>query len=60
LKFVIALADRLKIPIEKVLQLSTLELNLWAGYMLYEHNESKSQNVMGNNVRTPAIPRRRK
>lgn len=54
------LADRLKMPVEQVLQLSTLEINLWAGYMLYEHNESKSTNVMGNNIRPPAVPRRRK
>ena len=54
------LADRLKMPVEKVLQLSTLELNLWAGYMLFEHNESKTQNVMGSNMRPPAIPRRRR
>lgn len=35
------LADRLKMSVEQVLQMSTLEIDLWAGYLLHEHNESK-------------------
>ena len=35
------LADRLKKSVEEILQISTLELEMWAGYMMYEHNESK-------------------
>ena len=54
------LADRLKMSIKDVLQMSTLEVNLWAGYMLYEHNETNKNKVMGNNMRPPAIPRRRR
>ena len=35
------LADRLKKSVEEILHFTTLELKLWAGYMLYEHNEGK-------------------
>jgi len=35
------LADRLKKSVEEVLQLTTLELELWAGYLMFEHQESK-------------------
>jgi|TARA_E500000178_G_C17006387_1_gene748304 hypothetical protein len=50
------LADRLKKSIEEILQLSTLEFELWAGYMLFEHEESKKP--MGKpNV---PMPRRRR
>ena len=48
------LADRLKMSVEKVLQMSTLEIELWAGYFLYEHNESKK--TLGNQK----MPRRMK
>lgn len=51
------LADRLKKSVEEILQLSTLELTLWAGYMLYEHNEGKK--TMGNNNVPVPRPRRR-
>tara|TARA_B100000519_G_C14187082_1_gene411281 strand:- start:803 stop:961 length:159 start_codon:yes stop_codon:yes gene_type:complete len=37
------LADRLKKSVEEILQMTTLERDLWAGFILYEHNESKKQ-----------------
>lgn len=51
------LADRLKKSVEEILHFTTLELKLWAGYMLYEHNEGKK--TMGdNNIPVPR-PRRK-
>jgi len=50
------LADRLKKSVEEILQLTTLELTMWAGYMLYEHNDSKK--TMGNNNTPASRPRR--
>ena len=50
------LADRLKKSVEEILQLSTLELDMWAGYMMYEHNESKR--TMQNTAPRPHTPRR--
>lgn len=35
------LADRLKKSVEDILQMTTLELDLWAGYLLHESNEGK-------------------
>jgi len=35
------LADRLKKSVEEVLQMSTLEHELWLGYLLYEDKENK-------------------
>lgn len=35
------LADRLKKSVDEVLQMTTLEHELWAGYLLHEHNEGK-------------------
>jgi len=52
------LADRLKKSVEEILQISTLELQLWAGYMLYESNESKR--TMGSTTPMPRTPRRRR
>ena len=54
------LADRLKKSVEEILQLSTLELEMWAGYMMYEHNESKRtmQNTTARPM--PRTPRRRR
>ena len=54
------LADRLKKSVEEILQISTLELEMWAGYMMYEHNESKR--TMGHTTPTPMprTPRRRR
>lgn len=51
------LADRLKKSVEEILQISTLELQMWAGYMMYEHNESKR--TMDTNV-MPHTRRRRR
>lgn len=52
------LADRLKKPVEEIIQLSTLEMNLWAGYLLYEHKQS--QKTMNNNsIPQPKMPVRR-
>jgi len=45
------LADRLKMSVEQVLQMSTLEKDLWAGYLLHEHNEGKK--TMGKQQPTP-------
>ena len=50
------LADRLKKSVEEILQMSTLELELWAGYFLFEHNESKT--TMGS--QKPPMPTRRR
>jgi len=52
------LADRLKKSVEEILQMSTLELEMWAGYMLYEHEESKR--TMHNTTPMPRTPRRRR
>jgi hypothetical protein len=52
------LADRLKKSVEEILQISTLELEMWAGYMMYEHNESKR--TMQNTAPRPHTPRRRR
>jgi hypothetical protein len=35
------LADRLKKSVQEILQLSTLEHELWLGYMLFEDQENK-------------------
>jgi len=37
------LADRLKMPIEKVMQLSTLEIDLWLAYLKYETKQANKQ-----------------
>jgi hypothetical protein len=51
------LADRLKKSVEEILQMTTLERDLWAGYFLYEHKESKKT----MNAKTmPRAPRRRR
>ena len=52
------LADRLHKSVEEILQMSTLELDMWAGYMLYEHKESKK--TMDNTNVMPRTPRRRR
>jgi len=40
------LADRLKKTVEEILQMTTLERDLWAGYFLYEHKQkSKTMNA---------------
>jgi len=35
------MANRLKKSVEEILQLTTLEMELWAGYLMFEHQESK-------------------
>ena len=35
------LADRLKKSVEEILQLTTLEMEMWAGYLMYEDQENK-------------------
>ena len=35
------LADRLKKSVEEILQMTTLERDLWAGYYLFKHKENK-------------------
>lgn len=35
------LADRLKKSVEEVLQMSTLEFELWLGYFLFEEKENR-------------------
>lgn len=35
------LADRLKKSVEEVLQMTTLEFELWLGYFLFEDKENK-------------------
>tara|TARA_Y100000034_G_C6619949_1_gene270268 strand:- start:261 stop:419 length:159 start_codon:yes stop_codon:yes gene_type:complete len=35
------LADRLKKSVQEILQLTTLEIEMWAGYLMYEDQESK-------------------
>jgi hypothetical protein len=35
------LADRLKKSVQEILQLSTLEHELWLGYLLFEDQENK-------------------
>ncbi len=52
------LADRLHKSVEEILQISTLELQMWAGYMMYEHNESKR--TMSSTKPMPRTPRRRR
>ena len=49
------LADRLKKSVEDILQMSTLELELWAGYFLFEREENKT--TMGS--QKPPMPTRR-
>ena len=52
------LADRLKKSVEEILQMTTLEIELWAGYMLYEHNVHKK--TMGKQQMVmPHKPRRK-
>lgn len=50
------LADRLKKSVEEIIQMTTLELDLWAGYLLHEHKENKK--TMG--VQRAPVNRRRK
>ena len=33
------LADRLKKSVEEILQMTTLEMDMWAGYLMYEDKE---------------------
>jgi len=50
------LADRLKKSVEEILQMTTLEKQLWAGFYLFEHKQSKK--TMG---KQPAqVPTRRR
>lgn len=51
------LADRLKKSVEEILQMTTLEIDLWAGYLLYEDRESKKTM---NRQKTAPQPRRRR
>ena len=52
------LADRLKKSVEEILQMTTLEFELWAGFTLWEHNVQKK--TMGNEQTTvPHRPRRK-
>jgi len=46
------LADRLKMPIEKVMELSVLELDLWSAYI------KKEQDVANKQVRQMKTRRR--
>jgi hypothetical protein len=48
------LADRLKMTVEQILQMTTLELDLWAGYLKYEHDKHTNQQMKNN------VPRRRR
>ncbi len=34
------LADRLKKSVEEILQMTTLERDMWAGYLFFEHKEN--------------------
>lgn len=52
------LADRLKKSIEEILQMTTLELEMWAGYILFEHEESKK--TMGKQQAQMPRPVRRR
>ena len=52
------LADRLKKSVEEILQMTTLERDLWAGYFLYEHNEGKK--TMGKQQAQMPRPVRRR
>ncbi len=38
------LADRLKMPIEKVMELSVLELDIWSVYLKNEQDQINKQN----------------
>lgn len=51
------LADRLKKSIEEIIQMSTLELKMWAGYMMYESNATKNHTTKQN---MPPLPRPRR
>jgi|TARA_R110000744_G_scaffold76798_1_gene152007 hypothetical protein len=51
------LADRLKKSVEEILQMTTLEKDLWAGYYLFEHNEGKK--TMGKQQAQTPTGRRR-
>mgnify|MGYP003637338008 CR=1 FL=1 len=51
------LADRLKKSVDEILQMTTLELQLWAGYFLFEHNDGKK--TMGKQP-APMPTRRRR
>lgn len=51
------LADRLKKSVEEILRMTTLELNLWAGYLLHEHQ--RNNKTMGNSpIHKPTMPNR--
>ena len=52
------LADRLKKSVEEILQMTTLEFEMWAGYLLYEHNEGKK--TMGKQQAQMPRPVRRR
>ena len=49
------LADRLKMPVQEIMQLSALEIQMWAGYITYESEEQKrtmsAQKKKGNQPR---------
>jgi hypothetical protein len=51
------LADRLNKSVEEIIQLSTLEMDLWLGYMKYENDQEKKQSA---SHRPPPAPRRRR
>jgi hypothetical protein len=49
------LADRLKKSINEVIMMTTLEIEMWAGYITYENQEHKKTM---NAQRNKGIPRR--
>jgi len=51
------LADRLKKSVEEIIQMSTLELKMWAGYMMYESDATKKHITKQN---MPPMPRPRR
>tara|TARA_R110000796_G_scaffold94725_1_gene199627 strand:- start:3467 stop:3634 length:168 start_codon:yes stop_codon:yes gene_type:complete len=53
------LADRLKKSIQEVLQMTTLEIELWAGFMLYEDEERKRQTSKQKTMPQQATRRRK-
>ena len=50
------LADRLHKSVEEIIQMSTLEMDLWLGYMKYENDQEKNVSTH----RPLPRPRRRK
>lgn len=50
------LADRLKKSVEEIMSMTMLEIEMWAGYITYEHKEQKKTMSAQKNRGYPRRP----